>query len=125
MLHGIICLWKYVGPDKYWALKETYPIDDDGHPLLKKSTEWQVWMDKRGDFFSEPVMGRAVTMCSLGSGVILLDIHPPEWSEWLSPLFYEELRKLSNWANLLERGHELYFRTLNEAQKYFIIKEKP
>jgi hypothetical protein len=135
-MHGIICYWSYVKPksqfDKLWHLEESFAIDDDGRPLTTPSTgggdriEWtnkKVYADKEakgeGDYDWEPIMGRAVTICTLESGVRLIDIHPPEWSEWLSSSFYEELCKSDNWVKVLERGYDLYFGTVNEARKYF------
>jgi len=68
----------------------------------------------------KPIMGRAVTLWTLGGGVDLLDIHPPEWASWLSISFYEELR---NWSTLIQKGYDLYFGTINEAHKYITFDE--
>jgi len=141
-MHGIICYWRYVKTknnyDKQWVLAESFAIDLDGRPLTIPSTgggdrvEWDKWMNKKvyankeakaeDDYDWEPIMGRAVTICTLESGVRLLDIHPPEWSDWLSISFYEELCKSDKWVKMLERGFDMYLGTAKEARKYWISK---
>jgi len=150
-IHGIICYWEYGPANQTWFLVESFPINDDGYCMTKPSTgggdreEWLKWMNskvyyKDGKWVDadqmnmdmddyeyddwKPIMGRAVTIWTMQHGTALLDIHPPEFPRWLSASFYEELRKLPNWASLLEKGYDLYFGTTNEVEKYINFKEK-
>lgn len=143
-MNGIICYWRYTKPKtqfgKHWKLAESFPIDDDGRPLITPSTgggdrvEWDKWTNKKvyankeakeeDDYDWKPIMGRAVTICTLESGVRLLAIHPPEWVSWLSNSFYEELCKSDNWIKLLENGYELYLGTVGEARKHFKLDKE-
>ena len=124
-MDAIICYWKWEPVEnRGWHLLESFPIDADGHCLKIPSTgggdrqEWNKWMNQLEDDDWVPIMGRAVTIWDYESGVGLLDIHPPEWPEFLSPIFYERLCKMQDWFILLENGHNLYFGTVKEVKNY-------
>lgn len=133
-LYGVICYWEYdskkhkTKPSQGWQLKETFPVDMDGYPLVTPSTgggdrhEWDKWLYTRDedDYDADPIMGRAVTLWCM-CGVSLMGFNPPEYCKWLSVQFYEELRKLSNWHSFLEDGHSLYLGTQEAARK--VIEE--
>lgn len=138
---GVICYWQYTPPNRksifpeLWELAESFPIDDDGYPLIKTSTDdygsrrtWEGWMNKREEAADDedypdfiPIMGRAVTMWSFENGARLLDFHPPEFVPWLSIRFVEELKKSKRWADMLEDGTRLYLATIEAAKKYVFV----
>lgn len=127
-IRGVISYWKY-DSEKYkgesgWVRVESYPVDDDGYPLITPSTgggdrhEWDKWLFTRDDdgYNAEPIMGRAVTLWCF-AGVNLMGLNPPEWTKWISPEFYDELKKMPNWYRFLQDGHSLYLGTMNAAEK--------
>lgn len=124
-LYGVICYWEYSEKHK-WQLKETFPVDMDGYPLVTPSTgggdrhEWDKWLFTRDDYDPDPIMGRAVTLWCM-CGVSLMGFNPPEYCKWLSAQFYDELKKLNNWYSFLEDGYSLYLGTQNAARK--VIEE--
>ena len=135
-IDGVVCLWKWIDSptrrERNWELVESFPIDSDGHPLVKvancgdiESREpWAGWMNKKtdDDYDREPIMGRAVTLWNWGSGVSLVEITPPDdWVRWLSITFYEELCKGRNWISMVEQGHTLYFGTQNSARGHLEV----
>ena len=131
---GVMCYWEY---DQNFRdslkLMESFPTDADGQPTVKTSTsrgnrdrlaaDWLYWMYKPidGSLVSadalKPIMGRAITVWSIESGVKLLRLHPPEWSKWLSTSFYDRLCKMPDWANLLNNGYILDIGTARAAEK--------
>lgn len=130
--------------ERRWKLVEAYGIDQDGYactPSKYASNDRhshhefmnaKVWCSKETDTWSEspppsendaydydwrPRMGRAVTVWNMVGGTSLVDLHPPEWTEWLSSQFYSELKTIPNWHALLEGGYTLYSGTANEVNK--------
>ena len=133
-----MCYWEYVPPKpedrrdpaRLWKLAESFRIDQDGYPMDKTSTgdcsdgrhEWTCWMytDNPDDGYDDdrrPIMGRAVTLWTVESGVSLMNLHPPEWVPWLSISFIEELKKLKNWYAFLQCGYNLHDGTARAAEK--------
>lgn len=139
-MDGVMCFWKYTPPKnpkepyrKLWKLMESVQIDDDGYFLTNpKSFEafnsrhpWEAWTSKKvyrnkdkEDYHYESIMGRAITIWYVESGVGLLNFNPPEWVPWVSISFLDELKKLPNWSSFLEDGHTLYLGTAREAKKH-------
>lgn len=133
--NAVICLWKWIGTgrskvyENKWELVESYGTDDDGYcitPSKHAVNERHTWIGwthkKKGDDWEQSIMGRAVTVWNIESGVGLIELHPAEWADLLSISFVEELRKLSNWASFLEGGHTLYLGTAREAEKFMGIE---
>ena len=141
-IRGVMCYWEYVAPKpdedktivRLWHLRHVVPHDDDGYPVGSKLPDfitkcsdhrhvWTCWMntdnpDEDGyDDDRESIMGRAVTAWSIEDGVSLVDLHPPEWVDWLAPGFIEELRKNRNWSQIIEGGHNLYLGTARAVEK--------
>jgi len=141
-VRGVMCYWEYVAPKsnddktltRLWHLRHAVPHDDDGYPigpnLPKFITDccdhrhvWTCWMQKYDpdedgyDDNPEDIMGRAVTAWSIENGVTLLDLHPPEWVDWLAPGYIEEIRKHRNWSQIIEGGHNLYLGTARAVEK--------
>jgi hypothetical protein len=123
-MHTVICYWAY---EEKWVLKESFQMDEDGHCIQIPSTggnsrhEYHKWMNKpldEDEWDFEPIMGRAVTVWDMDHGVGLLDIHPPEWVDWLSVSFYEKLCKMPDWYVLLNEGWHMFMGTAKEVEKY-------
>lgn len=125
-IKGVVSYWQY-DPEKHtresgWVRVESYPIDDRGYPLIAPSTgggdrhEWNKWLYTPDGYNEIPILGRAVTLWCF-AGVNLLGFNPPEWTKWISPHFYEELKKLPNWYNFLQDGPSLYLGTMDAAEK--------
>lgn len=113
--HGVVCLWEWDDAKIGWRLHESYEVDMDGHPKMRKDTEAHDWVGV--------VAGRAVTHWSMLSGVSLHIFDPPHHVLWVSDQFVKELTKLPNWHDLLADGHGLLFGTMNAAQR-IMEKEK-
>ena len=138
-INGVVCYWEYQESKErreLWKLVESFPVDMDGYPLIKTSTGRDndcdmLWLNTKihpyhgsEDYEWEPIMGRAVTAWWLESGVQVRDLHPPAWVSWLSVSFIEELKKLPNWWQFLECGHDLYLGTARAAQEIIFAKPK-
>lgn len=125
-IKGVISYWEY--KESKWVLVESYPIDDDGYSLVPTSTgggkdrhEWNKWLFAKNEDDEDegdpiPIMGRAVTVWSMG-GVSLIGFNPPEWTKWISSQFYDELKKMPNWWKFLQDGYTLYLGTMDAAEK--------
>jgi hypothetical protein len=46
-----------------------------------------------------------------------MGFNPPEWTKWISPEFYDELKKVPNWWRLIQDGGTLYLGTMDYAEK--------
>jgi len=137
---GVICLWEWDAKAEQfhdqWVLLESYVIDMDGYPVCDISdintfpqnirnqnrqfaqVSWENFLFQEVGDDSVPIMGRATTVWDVEYGVRLLGLHPPEWSNWLSINFIDELKKLKNWSAFLEGGHTLHLGTAREVGKY-------
>jgi hypothetical protein len=70
-----------------------HAADGDGYFLTQPQTfkadgrhPWTCWLNHYSgddDDFPAEIMGRAVTMWDVSSGVKLMGFHPPRWVEWL------------------------------------------
>jgi hypothetical protein len=136
---------------KLWKLVECYGVDQDGYACTESKhasgdrhsyDQWmsrKCWYDEKtkklvytcpadqdaGDYDWDSIMGRAVTVWSVESGVRLARLNPPEWVPWLGSSFTEELAKLKHWFSFLEDGHTLYLGTARAAEKMLWPKEQP
>jgi len=123
----LMCRFEFVPRKKgkneaSWKFIESVAMDDDGYQIgpskFKGGTrEFDTFLYKKSGYDNQPILGRAATIWSLHNGVRLHTLHPPKWSQFLSPTFYEELPKLHNWVSLITAGHQLYFKTSSEVEK--------
>lgn len=143
--NGVMCYWEYERPlsdevggprqrQRLWKLVESFGIDTDGYPLEPTSTseysdgrhQWMGWLNKEvplgddedeEDTDNEPIMGRAVTVWSVESGVGLLDMNLPEFVPWLAIDFIKQIKERNDWHRFLECGYDLYLGTARAAEK--------
>lgn len=123
-VYGVVCYWQYV--DAKWSFVESYAIDDDGYPLIKPihtgnfgtRHEWDNWT------CNNSILGRAVTIWQIDSGIRLLAFNPPDLPKWLSHSFIERLCESSDWPAMLEWGPEMYFGTIREVHKILDLRVK-
>lgn len=131
-LNGVVCYWKYQKPkdmfDECWVLAESYPIDDDGYPLVKPKTtkgrggrrEPDAWLNRIGrEGGYTPIMGRAVTIWNFTSGPWLYGIHPPAWVDWMVRDLTRRLAEDGSWKHLLAGGLSMSMQTAMEAERIF------
>lgn len=111
MTDPVICLWEWTA-DK-WRLAQV--VHGGDRTLSDAQDAWMYVRD--GDDNPTEIMGRAVTIWDMESGVRLNNWHPPEWVPWLAPSFTEEVRKARNWFLFVGGGHDLYFQTAEEVAK--------
>lgn len=125
---GLVCLWEWIAkaktPKPRWGLIECYTVDDDGHPLLKSSTDINKFLYNRKPIGSEdydliPIPGRVITYWGFAHGVSLHAFNPPTPCPWLSITGVEDLKHSEKWSSHIEDGSTLFFGTLNKAQELF------
>lgn len=104
-----------------WMNERIYNYQNRWYTLPELEKELGPFLnDKLPALFDDwrEIMGRAVTLWTLESGVQLLDFHPLEWAKWMAVGAYDKLCKLTEWTSIIERGHDLYFGTANTARQY-------
>lgn len=123
---AVICYWQYEEPSGEWRLVESYLEDEYGNCITKPSVGseerhgWYAWLHDEETTFP----GRAVTMWSVGGGIRLFGFNPPTHVSWLGPMFAELLRDNQQWSQYLQKGYQLYLGTIEEAAKYWQLKEQ-
>ena len=128
-LDAVVCYWEFSDQamSGCWKLMESFGIDYDGRPVTTPSTgggdrcEWNKWLE---DANQEPIMGRAVTIWNVQSGVRLSGFYPPVFVAWLPASFYEEVCKNQNWMKIIDGSYTMWFGTAREAEKYLTFKSK-
>lgn len=111
---AVVCLWRHDPASRHqWALAESYAND---------RCSWDAWLFGRPenqDADAQEIMGRAVTLWTFEGGVRLTGFHPPDWCDWLSAWFYDELTKS---PRMIEGGHHLQEVTIQEARRLLSAK---
>jgi len=121
--YAVICHWEFVVGNR-WLLNQSYTIDCEGYPIsINEDRDFCYnWTHKKiSEEDYESIPDRAVTIWSIEGGISLFDFSPTI-SHSFTIEFYEEFKKNKNWARYINNGYQLYFKTVDEVNKYFGFK---
>lgn len=111
----LICEWEWNLRDNVWKQHESYIINSDGHRVgntkVAIRNPYTLWVT---DEAGQPIWGRAVTSCSLVSGIRLLHFNPPYCVSFLVSGCFDKICEQRDFYNYV--GHDLFFGTKDVAE---------
>ena len=111
-LEGVLLLWeweKHEDRNGRWVHRDT--IADDGRRCID---HWMYTPQTDDDHAMQPIMGRMVTVWSVGAGIGIVDIHPPEWSPYIVDRYIlDVLRRDRAAMKILDGAGDIYPVTLD------------